>query len=242
MKIFVQVAVLCTTYLLTSPALLFSQNYFSCDPQTVSCDFDNVEGQTPCSNACDTYYLPNASTYKGPDYTSTFFLGDINEDMKDWGSFLQDIYYRDEECLECAKEYYCQKLKNTLADSEGFQEWLAGANISLVMTTGMLLGEKGELEPRLDCLLNWAAYKYAPTAHPYFPCNLQEGNTCMDDHTVNASGLTWIYAWESLNGRVFGENVNSGEMSSESKMLINNGENELKLSLSVDESICVVPI
>jgi hypothetical protein len=116
------------------------------------------------------------------------------------------------------------------APSTYWKTWLAGAYVSFIMAAGMELGGINGYDELLDTELQFVATQYSAvetgSAPPFSPdpCGLagtdltsysgwtnenynkpfwRRANSCMDDHTINASGHAWVAAWQRLSGRSY---------------------------------------
>ncbi|MGE5048769.1 MAG: hypothetical protein ACM3PC_09390 [Deltaproteobacteria bacterium] len=111
-----------------------------------------------------------------------------------------------------------------------YQAWLDGANAQLIFASALVLGGQGKLTEELDNYLigvekNFAYNKEFDCSQSYLPT----GDSCMDDHTVGASGYAWMAAYEYKRGR-YGTAYSNG---------VYGALQHLSASLSTAESVCI---
>jgi hypothetical protein len=111
-----------------------------------------------------------------------------------------------------------------------YQGWLEGANVSLILSTALVLGGKGKLTQDLDNYFLAVAKNYRFNIDRNCGLvNWRAGNSCMDDHTVAASGYAWIAAYEYQRGR-YGGLYQSG---------VFGAQGQIAASLSTADSVCI---
>ncbi|HEX2062666.1 MAG TPA: hypothetical protein VHK90_18135, partial [Thermoanaerobaculia bacterium] len=97
-----------------------------------------------------------------------------------------------------------QKIRNT-PDSE-WTVTFAGSPISVIMSTGLMLGARGALTEGLDTAIRDVGNKYQFIKDS--TCGISggkyaNGNACLDDFTLAMTGYAWISAYKRLTGRAW---------------------------------------
>jgi hypothetical protein len=111
-----------------------------------------------------------------------------------------------------------------------YQGWLEGANVSLIMASGLLLADRGRLNPTLDSAIRRVIGSYVFNRDA--SCGFSDGrwrgpNNCMDDYTVGATGFAWIAAYKYKRG------------DSAVSYYSSSAQNLINLSFSPDDSVCI---
>jgi len=142
--------------------------------------------------------------------------------------------------LDAARDALIKKIDSTIAAGSRYdavvrktvgpyQGWLEGANVSLIMASGLMLSVHGKLTRDLDSAIRRVIGSYVFNRDA--GCGLSDGrwrfqNNCMDDYAVAASGLAWIAAYKYKRGDADGP------------LYANAAKNSIALALSLEESVC----
>jgi len=166
---------------------------------------------------------------------------DVNNNLADYGLIFQDAAQDiNSTAWDSARDALIRKINGTLAAGSRYnpvvgksvgpyQGWLEGANVSLIMSSGLLLADRGRLTPALDSAIRRVIGSYVFNRD--VGCGLSSGrwrgaNNCMDDYTVAATGFAWIAAYKYKRG------------DSDVAYYANTAKNLISLSLSLEESVC----
>ena len=141
---------------------------------------------------------------------NSFHPGDINEDTREYGLIYQDAASSDPARWDCAAQALSYKvtaelIHGTFNDDLNrpvtpFKGWLEGVNVSLIMSSALLLGGHNKLTPTLDTLLVEVRNSYQANIDGgcgFSQGKWRDGNTCFDDYAVGTSGYAWIAAYEA---------------------------------------------
>ncbi|MET0623246.1 MAG: discoidin domain-containing protein, partial [Pyrinomonadaceae bacterium] len=175
------------------------------------------------------------------------YVNDVNKNLADYGLIFQDAAQpvnapeTNTAALDSARDALLAKINNTLAAGSyyhpvvnktvgAYQGWLEGANVSLIMASGLMLADHGRLTPALDSAIRRVIGSYV--FNRAADCGLSGGrwrgaNSCMDDFAVGASGFAWIAAYKYKRG------------DSNVAYYVNSAKNLINLTLSLEESVCV---
>lgn len=154
-------------------------------------------------------YVPGASC------NVFVYHNDINRDLADYGLIFQDaLQTTNPDKWSCAREALIRKITATINfgskyDSEvrktvgPYQEWLAGASVSLAMATGLLLLDRGAISSEADNKLRYVVGSYAfnrAAGCGFSGGRWQGGNNCFDDFAIAATAFAWIAAYKYKRG------------------------------------------
>ncbi|MEA2605154.1 MAG: hypothetical protein QOF89_6146 [Acidobacteriota bacterium] len=183
------------------------------------------------ATAAVLFVVPQAFAYCRTDPHQTYDVSslkminatqpDSQANLFDYGIIFEDADDTDAECQDWAAIALSKKVRWTLAlpyyqDTPRFgttfvgpyQGWLEGANVSLVYAAALRLGAKGRLTKPLAGLIDQISYVQNIDRNCGFVSNRKgqygvwvNGNSCMDDWAVAASGSAWAAAWKAARSR-----------------------------------------
>lgn len=177
----------------------------------------------------------------GASASVTVYKADVNENLADYGLIFQDASQEvNPGAWDSARDALIRKIDSTLAAGSlynpvvnktvgPYQGWLEGANVSLIMASGLLLADRGRLTISLDSAIRRAigSYVYNRDAGCGFSNGRWRGqNNCMDDYTVGATGFAWIAAYKYKRG------------DSDVAFYANSAKNLINLTFGLEESVC----
>src|ERR1043165_8389146 len=167
---------------------------------------------------------------------------DVNANLADYGLIFQDAAQdMNSSAWDSAANALVNKINSTMAAGSHYnavvdktvgpyQGWLEGANVSLIMASGLLLADRGRLNPTLDSAIRRVIGSYVFNRDA--SCGFSDGrwrgpNNCMDDYTVGATGFAWIAAYKYKRG------------DSAVSYYSSSAQNLINLSFSPDDSVCI---
>lgn len=174
------------------------------------------------------------------DYNST----DSISNLADYGLIFQDAAHDTSSAAwDAAHAALLRKINSTLVAGSRhdavvlkktvgpYQGWLEGANVSLIMASGLLLADHQKLSPALDSAIRRVIGSYVFNRDA--SCGLSDGrwrsqNSCMDDYMIAATGFAWIAAYK----------YKRGDNSSGVAYYVDAAKNSINLALSLEESVC----
>src|ERR1051326_7176961 len=171
---------------------------------------------------------------------------DVNLNLRDYGQIFQDAAQpSNTSAWLSARDALIRKIDNTIAAGSHYdtvlkrtagpyQGWIEGANVSLIMASGLLLSDppKQQLTRPLDSAIRRVIGSYVfnrDAGCGYSDGRWQYQNTCMDDYAVAATGFAWIAAYKYKRG-------DSGVT-----YYSDQAKNAINSALSLDESVCAYP-
>ena len=164
---------------------------------------------------------------------ATYCPNCLNENLGDWGSIFLDADTPG--CEDHARHYLKQKLVSQNASApSSWQQWLNGGDLFFMTAAALRLGAKGMLTPEIHTQVKTAIASYQDVLGPNGTCNNNNGNSCMDNHTVAAAGWAWASAYLAFTGDTAGGRTATS--------LAASARTSLKKSFSQTESVCVHPM
>jgi hypothetical protein len=205
---------------------------------------------------CRTF--PGHAYYPGAEYdVSTLKLAgngvepDSQANLFDYGVIFEEADDASSPgCQEWAAVALYKKVRSTLAlpsyiDTLGrfgnlyigpYQGWLDGAQTSLVYATALRLGAKGKLTKPLAELIDQINYVQNIDGKCGFSTNRlgdtgvwKNGNSCMDDWAIAASGSAWAAAWKSARNKPY----------SQIQTAVIEATSAMGSAFDLDESVCI---
>jgi hypothetical protein len=174
------------------------------------------------------------------------YQDNVNLNLGDYGRIFQDAAQpTNSAAWISARDALIRKIESTIAAGSHYdgvlnktvgpyQGWLEGANVSLIMASGLLLSasNKQQLTRPLDSAIRRAIGSYVFNRDA--GCGFSDGrwqgqNNCMDDYAVAATGFAWIAAYKYKRG-------DSGV-----SYYVNAANNAITSALGLEESVCAYP-
>jgi hypothetical protein len=149
-----------------------------------------------------------AATACASDRVTPHAVDFLNLDLKEYGWIFYDA--QNGACAASAYRGLVRKVEGSLemgprenfgnVGTLPFRGWLEGVHVEMIHVSGLLLGGRGRLTPRLDRLLRRVQETYRYTVDP--TCDpLSTANTCLDDQSQAAAAHAWMGVYEELAGR-----------------------------------------
>jgi hypothetical protein len=177
----------------------------------------------------------------GASASVSVYKADVNDNLADYGVIFQDAAQETNAAAwDSARDALIRKINSTIAAGSQYhpivkktvgpyQGWLEGANVSLIMASGLLLADRGRLTRSLDSAIRRVIGSYVFNIDA--GCGLSNGrwrgqNNCMDDYSVASTGFAWIAAYKYKRG------------DSDTALYVNAAKNAINHTLSLTESVC----
>jgi hypothetical protein len=136
------------------------------------------------------------------DLASSSYQGDLaGADLNDFGLILRSAQVN--ACAQTAHDKLLSKLNSMSPTLWSTKEW-SGVPLSMVLSTGLILGGNGHLSDALDLKLAEAANNYSLKKQDgcgFTSTTWQNGNTCLEDYAIDTAGQGWRTAYYRLTGR-----------------------------------------